>query len=67
MQNCATQFNVVQVYIFCPVESNQAAQMHLVRSHDKTPDLFADNDGSSDENGDDAVRNYDDCGDIKYW
>ena len=30
--------------------------MHLVRSHDKTPDLFADNDGSSDENGDDVVR-----------
>ena len=33
--------------VFCPEESSQASQMHLVRSHDNSPDLFADNDGSA--------------------
>ena len=34
--------------VFCPEESSQASQMHLVRSHDNSPDLFADNDGGYD-------------------
>ena len=64
----ATTYNVMQMYsviqcypfqciasVFCPVESSQAWQMHLIGSHDKNPDLFADNDGSADENADDAV------------
>ena len=38
---------LVSANIFCSVESNQASQMHLIASHDKTPDLFAENDGSA--------------------
>ena len=49
--------------VFCPVESSQALQMHLIGSHDKNPDLFADNDGSADENADDATSKYDNSGD----
>ena len=36
--------------------------MHLVGSHDKNPDLFADNDGSADENGDNKLDGDDDNG-----
>ena len=49
--------------VICSVESSQASQMHLIDSHDKNPDLFADNDGSADETGDDAVWKHDNSGD----
>ena len=47
MQDNATQWNVLLQVYFYSVESSQASQMHLVRSHDKAPDLFVDNDGSA--------------------